>query len=393
MSQVLPQFDPPANWHDFDPGSTQDTEFRKLWNSKVNQWTQSAIQSSRSDYYFNPLTTDIPPAPDSATAAIGWDAFPNRINTTFANESQQTRWKYADEGPPASNPPYHPQGPRGWQDEYCEWSVTRNSSGKITKVMFTCENPEYWTTLFSIDPEKVLSLYQQLVSPQVTMQDITLPSGQYNPLNKWNNSTTNGAVHLISPPNTLGAEIQLAADATVLRMDSNGQPVTQPDPLIRCSRYGTPNRNSDPHIGQQVNQLVLNPPHLRVSLKNPVGLYIQKPNFGLFELPPEAPADASPEDYWKLVRGQGDQGLHAVYEVPEDQGFTVSDITINGFNIDFGSQMTEQFQIQLVGLGIPHAPLPDPVAQPCVGSFAPQPAMMASEANLHEADEHAKARR
>ena len=44
------------------------------------------------------------------------------------------------------------------QDEYCEWSVTRNADGKITKVMFTTEGPEYWTYLAETQPETVLAV-------------------------------------------------------------------------------------------------------------------------------------------------------------------------------------------------------------------------------------------
>ena len=32
--------------------------------------------------------------------------------------------------------------------------------GQITKISFTAENPEYWFTLWEVDPEKVLVLYQ-----------------------------------------------------------------------------------------------------------------------------------------------------------------------------------------------------------------------------------------
>jgi hypothetical protein len=46
------------------------------------------------------------------------------------------------------------------------------------------------------DKNKVLALYQQLVSPGVQMADL-FKNGVYNPRNKWN--TTNGAVHLTHP--------------------------------------------------------------------------------------------------------------------------------------------------------------------------------------------------
>ncbi|MGK7874169.1 MAG: hypothetical protein AB4426_12905 [Xenococcaceae cyanobacterium] len=359
---TLPIFDPPANQSDFAPGSPKDKEFRQRWSEQINRWTNRAIRRSDTEYYFNPLTTDIPP--DAPSPPISWIAFPNRINVIYSSASQPERWRYADQGPP--NYP-GPPGPRGWQDEYSEWIVTRNQDGKITKVAFTCENPEYWEMLWEIDKQKVLELYRELVSPEVQLDDLSTSTGRYGRVNKWNNAT-NGPVHLISPPNTLGAEIQLASDSTILRHDAEGNPVTDPDALIQCARFGTPGRNSDPHIGQQVNQLVLNPPHFRVTLKNPVGLYIQRPSFGLFELPRQAPSGAKPEDYWQIKRGVDGMILHATYEVPEDQGFAVGDISIGGFKIHYGAQIAEQFQVQLVGLGIPRGSIPEPQSESCVGS-------------------------
>lgn len=44
------------------------------------------------------------------------------------------------------------------QDEYCEWSVTRNSDNKITRIDFTCEGPEYWEYLGKVQPETVLEV-------------------------------------------------------------------------------------------------------------------------------------------------------------------------------------------------------------------------------------------
>ena len=52
-------------------------------------------------------------------------------------------------------------GPRGWKDEYNEWVVTRDASGNITKISFTAENPEYWFTLWNVDPKRVLELYRE----------------------------------------------------------------------------------------------------------------------------------------------------------------------------------------------------------------------------------------
>src|SRR5688500_7602079 len=134
-----------------------------------------------------------------------------------------------------------------------------------------------------IDPQKVADLYSSTLSWDApTAQQVTVPvsdlyltdpsTGQvvtdpstgrpaYNPLNKWNSgpvavrgtsSNAGGAMHLTSTPNTLQTEMQLAGGATVLRQMGN----TNPQALICCSQYGQAYRNSDPHIGQGVNQVV-----------------------------------------------------------------------------------------------------------------------------------------
>jgi hypothetical protein len=385
----LTNFDPPANQNDFPQQPDLEEALRTLWDSNLRRFTRrtqqndpwgSVNQPPLTDYY-DPTQVD---TPDGAPVVpIRWTAFPNRILISFPNAGQRKQWQYADEGPPdVDGQPYRPTGPRGWQDEYCEWSVTRNAAGKITKVSFTCENREYWYTLWQISPKRVHELYQELVGPQVRLEDLYLRDSNGNPIidretgcpaydgrNRWNSSTTHGAVHLISNPNSLFAEIFLAGQATVLREDANGNPVTDKNQLINCSRYGTPNRNSDPTIGAAVNGLVRGTgalgSGLQVTLHNPVGLYIQEPSFDNYQLPFTAPDGAKASDYWHVVRGRRrrdgeevDLILHAAYEVPEDQGFTVSDITINGFNIDFGSQITETFQIALAGTGIPQTAAP-----------------------------------
>ena len=54
------------------------------------------------------------------------------------------------------------------------------------------------------------ALYQQHISAKVKKSDL-FSNGRDVSRNRWNNSTTAGAMHLIQPNNTLGAEIELAA--------------------------------------------------------------------------------------------------------------------------------------------------------------------------------------
>jgi hypothetical protein len=173
--------------------------------------------------------------------------------------------------------------------EYCEWHVSRDpATGGITKITFTSEPPEYWTAMwggpfpgggptFPDCRRKVLALYRELVSASVEIEDLISPyddssfgivRGGYNPFNKWN--TTHGIVHLCAPPNSLGAEVELGAEATLRRIDGAGKAVTDPQTLVCCAAFGGVNRNSDPTIGATVNALARLGAML--TLSNPVGL-------------------------------------------------------------------------------------------------------------------------
>jgi len=105
--------------------------------------------------------------------------------------------------------------------------------------------------LATLQPDTLLQLYKENnpdYASQIKKEDL-YKSGRYNRTNKWNNSTTTGSImHLIQSANTLQAEIQLGADATVLRVDSSGTPIHDYDRLIRCSQYGGIYRNSDPTV-------------------------------------------------------------------------------------------------------------------------------------------------
>jgi hypothetical protein len=418
-------FSPPANIADFSVGSRQYQYLLQLWNWNLTGDTLTAITGDPWNvlndfnryFYFNPVTTPIPPG--ASVVPIQWVAFPNRLlwyfsqggspgnpfqlstnqllelgdlgkipgNAQFANGfppvtralCPEINWK----SPKSSWRTFGPPGPRGWQDEYCEWSVTRDpASNKITSVMFTCENPDYWFTLWQVDPEKVLQIYQATISPSVQLADLYLldSSGKpainpltglpaYNPLNKWNSGTvtnpgvSGGAMHLTSPPNTLGAEVYLAAAATLLRNVSSYNAQS----MICCSKYGQPFRNSDPHIGFNANQLAK--AGMTLSLTDPVGLYIQQPDWGPYQTPDGTPAG----NFWNVTRGQGpNQILHAVFAVPANLGYTVSDIKINGQPINWAGQIAQTFVMQLSATGFTDSALPPQKTQDCQQD-APKP--------------------
>jgi hypothetical protein len=319
MSEFL--FRTPAQQVDFPEDAKKQAALVAQWNASLtgfsnqgitgNPWTST--NASDQTYYVNPAQTAIPA--DAPATAIEWNAFPGRLDFYFPNMSDEDKLSLADTGKRLNGSTfpeipsnvcggesqpiaYGPYGPRGWQDEYCEWCITYDASNKITRIDLTCENPEYWNSLWMIDPNRVLDIYRQtLDKPQIQLADLFLcdntgkpvidPSTGnplYNPLNKWNSgtrssSTSGGAMHLTSTPNTLQTEIGLAAAATVQRTIGN----TDPQALICCAQYGQPGRNSDPHIGQSTNQVVAM--GNQITLTNPPGLYIQQPDFNAFTTP------------------------------------------------------------------------------------------------------------
>lgn len=391
VQQSTFQFRTPAGIQDFTENPGKQKAMNEFWSNNLDGFTQQGMLNNpwnstntpETTNYYNPIDNN----PASQTASIKWGAFPGRLGYNFPNATQEQLDEMADMGnmsgqitnSPCSNDgqqvAYFPYGPRGWQDEYCEWSVTRNTKNQITRIDFTCENPEYWNTLWQIDPNKVLELYQNILGkPQITLADLSLPNVTnpitnqpvYNPLNKWNSGTVSddtkgGAIHLTSTPNTLQTEIGLATTSTVQRYnppttpsDDTFWPSSQYNDLICVGVFGQRFRNSDPNIGGNVNNFVTSAN--MVTLANPPGLYIQMPDFSNYKTPDGTDAST----FWTIVRGSetlkdengnllpGNFILHAVFEVPESKGYTVSDITISNQSIDWASQIASTFKMQIV---------------------------------------------
>lgn len=408
---TLSRFQTPAQQAVMDFGKDKAglKMFQTSWNANVNRWTEQSIignpWSNEYDddryYYFNPLTTPIPAG--NSPVPITWDPFPNRLYNFFQDPNappsehltQEQIYELADVGRltingqmialdkmpipvelcPTNNwkgalKGYDPYGPRGWLDEYCEWSITRDENGKLKSVTFTCENPDYWFTLWRQSPALVTQLYQQYVNPNVQEEDLYLLDQNYqpvvdattglpayDPINKWNRGTKStecygGAMHLTSPPNTLSAEIYLAAAATIARQVGNNDAQT----LICCAQYGRPRRNSDPHIGQTANQVAASG-NKQITLTDPVGLYIQSPNFALWSVMGQPKYDV--QQFWTVKRGHTDpQGrgsgydsiLQATFTVPD--GLDPEDIIITNPNggtspLQWAGQIVETFKIAL----------------------------------------------
>jgi hypothetical protein len=327
---MLDRFAAPGNLDDLgdDHADGWNRVMKQFFANAKAGYPKQVLNDSPRGQFYDPTETETDD--DAADAEITWSAFPRRVRLNTGSDQQ--RWEQADSD-------------RNFQDEYCEWSVERDGD-KIRRVTFTCEPPEYWWFMAARPDlrDTVVRLYQTYVSPDVKDGDIFDSNDNYVPDNKWNATTTSGAMHLITGPNSLNAEVELAAAASIVRDIPGKGILTSEQELIRCGQYGVETRNSDPHIGGEVNKLAQQ--KADITLKDPVGLYIK----GLATVSFETPDGCDAQDFWQPVRGGADHTLRAVFQVPEDKHYTVSDILIDGQNINYGAQIVDFITMRLTGV-------------------------------------------
>ena len=330
-------FDPTANLTDFDrvPG------LREAWSAmindayethlygKPNDRVQSALEElrlwSRSDSdlrVYNPASMPMPSS--SQPKNVVWSALPTSFDEQF--NSIKDKLAFLDARQPF---PGEPSLVTRIQDEYCEWVVKRNTQNKITSVVFTSEPPEYYDFLFyhSADSRNLLvQLYREITGvASIQLEDLTDARGDYDWWNRYNNEH---AVHMQQPNNTLGAQVNIVSRSCILRVNKLGVPITDALGLIRCARYGDPNRQSDPRIGHAINTFARE--NRFITIENPVGLYMSGVDWNGWTTPDQSDARA----FWTVLRGSQATDpnqsyiVRARYSVPTEKGFTVSDIKI-----------------------------------------------------------------
>lgn len=302
MSDPLRRYAPPARWNDFRADAGKARRLREIWSDRVAE----ALRSATNPGFYDPQTTRIG---DARPERVEWTAFPKSIadaGGSFADAED-----------------------RSGQGEYCEWCVARDETGKVVRVEFTSETPEYWQDLWTVDPDRVVELYRELVSPRVQRADLE-SGGDYRPGNRWNTGSEyradeGGLAHLVVGINTLGAAVGVVSGAA---QSTDDLPT------------GGGDFHADPHIALSV-QRVIHRLNARVSFSDPVGIYLGEPDFHRYELPAVAPRSMRIEECWRVTRGnrRAGQALHAVFEVPRGKGFVAGDIRIDGQPIRFGSQL------------------------------------------------------
>ena len=314
---LLPRFDTPASLRDAPAGSP----FYTTWSNFIATGLADLSPGDNGGAFYDPTRTDVNIV---AEKTLTWIGFPRDVLLPGNRDNKPAAFAAADADVAF----------RGPQNEYFEWYVTRNGAGKITKLTFVTETPEYFQKLWDTDPTLVASVYRTLVSPAVVQADLQTSSGGYNKFNRWN--TTDGIVHYIQSINTLSAALNLAQSAR-----TSAPPF--PDNFEARPALATQPTAVDPRVSFDVHMLVRK--GLYVTFRDPVGLYIVEWNDSGFTKPNGSPVG----NYWRIVRGSPGMVLRLEYEVPAGAGFVVGDIRIGGHRIEYGGQVAEHITVSTSG--------------------------------------------
>jgi len=314
---LVTRFDTPASLRDLPAGSAFYGDWHSFLAGLLN--TTAATGTATGEFY-DASEVDVNVI---AERSLVWMAFPRQV--VVAHRDDRRAAFVAADGDVARRDP---------QNEYCEWHVTRNAAGKITKVVFVTESPEYWQRLWAADRARVVALYRTLVDPAVNEADLRAggPGSNYNQFNRFN--TTNGIVHLIQSINTLSAALGLSQGS--IHTGAARDNYETPPPGLRTS--------VDPRVKFDIGALART--GLSLTLREPIGLYIT----GYDDTGWTKPDGSMVGDYWRVVRGSPGQILRLEYQVPAGAGFVVGDIRIGGRRIEWGGQIAEHVTCTVGGV-------------------------------------------
>ncbi len=329
MSDPLARYDTPACINDFRNSRRKRAQLRTAWDAVVDGIMQPNISTN----FYDPKATVVGRA---RRARVEWTAFPKRTEDLTVSLNQ--KFEQADGRPNDTDER---------QFEYCEWCVERDpATQKILRITFTTESRAYFQELWKVDPDCVCDLNRKHVNRGVQLEDLHLPGdpAAYNVRNKWNTGNEylpdrGGSMHMIVGINTIPLAVNLAGGAARNPRDAPTRGAHHADPMVILA------------VSRIVGRL-----QKRLSFTNPVGIYLQEPEFNRIELPAGAPRDVHPRDFWRVVRGKRSRGwgLRAVFRVPDRFGFKVSDLKIDGRPITHGSQLARTVKSGTYVTPLPH---------------------------------------
>lgn len=313
---LLARFDTPARVRDVPAASP----FYAAWSNWISGQIGGTTTGNPAGAFYDPTATNVNVA---ASKSLVWQGFPRDTQLPGNRDDRTAAYVLADSDP----------ANRSEQNEYFEWQVERNAAGKIRKVTFVTELPEYYEELWKVDPAAVVNIYRTLVSPAVAQADLGTP-GSYNRRNRWN--TTDGIVHYIQSINNLGAAIGLAKQSVTSSPPFN-------DNFDASPALASQTTAVDPRVSLDVHMLTRK--GFYVSLAEPIGFYMVGWNDSGITRPDGRPAG----NYWRIVRGVPGMVMRLEYKVPSGLGFVVGDLRLGGRRIRYGGQLAEQITVSITG--------------------------------------------
>ena len=306
---ALLRFDTPGRVRDVPEGS----RFYDEWHRTVERLIATSTAVSGPGRYVDPSRRDVDVL---GKRLYTWTGFPRPLLVEHRDD-RRAAWVAGES--------------RDVQIEYLEWHVER-SGDTITRVTFTTETPEYWKALAATDRRRVLALYRELVSPDVTERDLFPGGTAYDPRNRWN--TTDGIVHFVMRINSLRDLLGVSQEVEPTRRALDGY-----DALPYKRQTG-----ADARLNLDI--WALSRRGYAVSTDVTPGLFISGWDDTGWERPDGTPVGR----YWTIVRGEPGAALRVVYEVPPSEGFAVGDIRIGGRPVEFGGQLAEHVTVSAHGL-------------------------------------------
>jgi hypothetical protein len=347
-----------------EPGNLSDLEGtgKDEWDRYVSNSTKEAIRVSGTTQFLAESDDSITSPP----VAVDWSGFPVRIQSCLDGRLRKTLpfldWQLGsiDAGRPIGH------------EEYLEWRVVRNGTGKITRIEFTTEVREYWEILAKYHPTKCLRLLGRFAGERIAdFADIFgSDPEQMTPEERASNFQNNMFALDNTPPrspynngrrsiafmgksvNTLNAAIQLASFAAfpyqAEEADGTIRSLTGSEAIAFTNQNALDCRNSDPTIVASVIDQAIAGKFL--VLDNPPGIYIVDVQHEKILLPDRS--GSIPRDWFEFQRGSRDgveRSQRLVFEVPPSQGFTISDLIDEEIDepISFGGQIAKKITVGL----------------------------------------------
>lgn len=243
------------------------------------------------------------------------------------------------------------------QDEYVEWRTERDDSGRVVRVTFSTEFPEYYEALAERGVDAVIAGIREVIpeadptleelfgsefDPQAATPEVRARRfrfhGQRNP---WNNGEK-GILFLSQQFNTLGALFNLLGHCGI------NQTGVSPNDVCGLVRGACgPGRASDPRACSAAQELVRN--QMGFSLADPAGVEIVGLD-GIFKLDGEQ-VDLNDADHgpglWRIERN----GRRGVLEVPEE-------LTLVDDSLTSGADVARSLRVRVKVAFAPEGALP-----------------------------------